>query len=140
MAGVNKVLLIGRLGKDPEVKYSQGGSAFCSFSLATSESWKDKQTGEKKERTEWHNIIMFGKVAEIAGEYLKKGSQVYLEGSLQTDSWEKDGVKRYTTKIKCHQMQMLDKGEGRGESRGDNAGKPDFGEHDQSQAEDNIPF
>ena len=128
MAGINKVILVGRLGKDPEVKYSQGGSAYCNFSMATSETWKDKQTGEKNERTEWHNIIMFGRLAEIAGEYLHKGSQVYIEGGLQTDSYEKDGVKRYSTKIRATQMQMLD---GKGDTAVQSQTKND---------DDSIPF
>lgn len=97
--GVNKVILVGTCGQDPEVKYMTNGNAVTSVSLATSEQWKDKQTGEKKEKTEWHRVCLFGKVAEIAGEYLRKGSQVYIEGKLQTREWEKDGVKRYTTEI-----------------------------------------
>jgi len=108
--GVNKVILVGTLGQDPEVKYLTNGNAVCNLSLATSEQWKDKQTGEKKEKTEWHRIVMFGKVAEIAGEYCRKGSQVYIEGKLETREWEKDGVKRYTTEIKVDMqgtMQLL---------------------------------
>ena len=97
--GVNKVILVGTCGQDPEVKYMPNGNAATNVSLATSEQWKDKQTGEKKEKTEWHRVCLFGKVAEIAGEYLRKGSQVYIEGKLQTREWEKDGVKRYTTEI-----------------------------------------
>ena len=97
--GVNKVILVGTCGQDPEVKYMTNGNAVTNVSLATSEQWKDKQTGEKKEKTEWHRVCLFGKVAEIAGEYLRKGSQVYIEGKLQTREWEKDGVKRYTTEI-----------------------------------------
>ena len=107
--GVNKAILIGNLGKDPEVKFLPSGSAVCNFSVATSESWKDKQTGQQQEKTEWHNISMFGKLAEIAGKYLQKGSKVYLEGSIQTRKWQdKDGNDRYTTDIKASQMQMLD--------------------------------
>lgn len=108
--GVNKVILVGTLGQDPEVKYLTNGNAVCNLSLATSEQWKDKQTGEKKEKTEWHRVVMFGKVAEIAGEYCRKGSQVYIEGKLETREWEKDGVKRYTTEIKVDMqgtMQLL---------------------------------
>jgi single-strand DNA-binding protein len=97
--GVNKVILVGTCGQDPEVKYLPNGNAVTNLSLATSESWKDKQSGEKVEKTEWHRVSMFGKVAEIAGEYLRKGSQVYIEGKLQTREWEKDGIKRYTTEI-----------------------------------------
>lgn len=97
--GVNKVILVGTCGQDPEVRYMPNGNAVTNLSLATSEAWTDKQSGEKKEKTEWHRVSLFGKVAEIAGEYLKKGSQVYIEGKLQTREWEKDGIKRYTTEI-----------------------------------------
>lgn len=97
--GVNKVILVGTCGQDPEIKYLPNGNAVCNLSLATSEQWTDKQTSQKVEKTEWHRVSMFGKVAEIAGEYLRKGSQVYIEGKLQTREWEKDGIKRYTTEI-----------------------------------------
>uniref|UniRef100_A0AAU6W1Q2 Single-stranded DNA-binding protein n=1 Tax=Pseudomonas phage Touem01 TaxID=3138548 RepID=A0AAU6W1Q2_9VIRU len=97
--GVNKVILVGTCGQDPEVKYLPNGNAVTNLSLATSEQWNDKQSGEKVEKTEWHRVSLFGKVAEIAGEYLRKGSQVYIEGKLQTREWEKDGIKRYTTEI-----------------------------------------
>lgn len=97
--GVNKVILVGTLGQDPEVKYMPSGDAVCNLSLATSEQWTDKKTNQKVEKTEWHRVAMFGKVAEIAGEYLRKGSQCYIEGKLQTREWEKDGIKRYTTEI-----------------------------------------
>lgn len=105
--GINKAILVGNAGKDPETRYSTGGLAITTVSIATSESWKDKQTGEQKEKTEWHRVKFFGRLAEIAGEYLKKGSQVYIEGSLRTEEYEKDGVKRYTTYIVADQMQML---------------------------------
>ncbi len=108
MAGVNKVLLIGRLGRDPEVRYTPDGTAIANFSIATSEEWKDKKTGEKQERTEWHRIVAFRRLGEICGEYLSKGRQVYVEGRLQTRDWQdKDGNKRYTTEIVASQMQML---------------------------------
>lgn len=108
MASVNKVILIGNLGKDPETRYAPSGDAICNFSIATTESWKDKNTGEKKEQTEWHRISMFGKLAEIASQYLKKGSSVYIEGSLRTRKWtDKDGQERYTTEIKADSMKML---------------------------------
>ena len=97
--GVNKAIIVGTCGQDPEVRYLPNGNAVCSLSLATSEQWTDKQTGQKVERTEWHRVVLFGKVAEIAGEYLRKGSQVYIEGKLQTREWEKDGIKRYTTEV-----------------------------------------
>ncbi|HWV08243.1 MULTISPECIES: single-stranded DNA-binding protein [unclassified Pseudomonas] len=97
--GVNKVILVGTCGQDPETRYLPSGNAVTNLSLATSEQWTDKQTGQKVEKTEWHRVSLFGKVAEIAGEYLRKGSQVYIEGKLQTREWEKDGIKRYTTEI-----------------------------------------
>lgn len=97
--GVNKVILVGTCGQDPDVRYLPNGNAVTNLSLATSEHWTDKRSGEKVERTEWHRVSLFGKVAEIAGEYLRKGSQCYIEGKLQTREWEKDGIKRYTTEI-----------------------------------------
>lgn len=97
--GINKVILIGNVGGDPETRYMPNGNAVTNITLATTDSWKDKQTGQLQERTEWHRIVFFGKVAEIAGEYLRKGSQCYIEGRLQTREWEKDGVKRYTTEV-----------------------------------------
>lgn len=97
--GVNKVILIGNVGGDPETRYMPNGNAVTNITLATTDSWKDKQTGQLQERTEWHRVVLFGKVAEIAGEYLRKGSQCYIEGRLQTREWEKDGVKRYTTEV-----------------------------------------
>lgn len=106
--GINKVILIGNLGRDPETRYSQGGSAVTNFSVATTESWKDRQSGEQQERTEWHNVVCFARLAEIAGEYLKKGSKVYIEGSLRTSSWEADGQKKYRTEVMARDLQMLD--------------------------------
>ena len=106
--GINKVILIGNLGKDPETRYQQSGAAVTNLSLGTSESWKDKNTGEKKENTEWHRVVMFGRLAEIAGEYLKKGSKVYIEGSLKTRKWQdQQGQDRYTTEVVAKDMQML---------------------------------
>jgi len=108
MRGVNKVIIVGVCGKDPTVRYTASGSAIAGFSLATNEEWRDKQSGEKQSKTEWHNITAFGKLGEIASEYLKKGSQVYIEGKLQTDKWEdKDGNTRYTTKVIANELQML---------------------------------
>ena len=107
MKGVNKAIIVGNVGKDPEVRYSGSGTCVTVLSVATSESWKDKQTGEQKEKTEWHRVKLFGRVAEIAGEYVRKGSQVYLEGSLRTEEYEKDGVKRYTTFVVADQIQLL---------------------------------
>lgn len=106
--GVNKVILVGNLGRDPEVRYMPNGNAVANLTLATSESWKDKNTGQQQEKTEWHRVVMFRKLAEIAGEFLKKGSQVYLEGKLQTRKWQdKEGNDRYTTEIVADSMQML---------------------------------
>jgi single-strand DNA-binding protein len=106
--GVNKVILVGNLGKDPETRYMPSGSAVTNLTLATSESWKDKQSGEQQERTEWHKIAMFGRLAEIAAEYLRKGSQVYIEGKLRTRKWQdKEGKDRWTTEIVADEMQML---------------------------------
>ncbi|MCG6871124.1 MAG: single-stranded DNA-binding protein [Gammaproteobacteria bacterium] len=106
--GVNKVILVGNLGRDPEVRYTPGGAAVTNVSLATSESWKDKESGESKERTEWHKVVFFGRLAEIAGEYLKKGRQIYIEGTLRTNKWQdKEGNDRYTTEIIASEMQML---------------------------------
>lgn len=114
--GVNKVILIGNLGKDPEVKYFPNGDAFCNTTLATSESWTDKNSNEKKERTEWHNVVFTRKLAEIVGQYLKKGSKLYVEGSLRTRKWQdKEGQDRYTTEIVAQDMQMLD-GRGGGDA------------------------
>ena len=124
MASVNKVILIGNLGKDPETRYLPSGEAVTSFSIATSETWKDKTSGEKKEATEWHRISAFGKLAEICGEYLRKGSPVYIEGSLRTRKWQdKEGQDRYTTEIRADQMRMLgSRGEGGGGGGGGGGG------------------
>ena len=106
--GVNKVILVGNLGNDPDIRYTAGGAAVANISLATAESWKDKNSGEQQERTEWHRIVFFGRLAEIVGEYLRKGSQVYVEGRLQTRKWQdKEGHDRYTTEIVANEMQML---------------------------------
>ena len=105
--GINKVILVGNLGADPETRYTPSGTAITTIRIATSESWKDKQTGEQQERTEWHRVKFFSRLAEIAGEYLKKGSQVYIEGRLRTEEYEKDGIKRWSTDIVADEMQML---------------------------------
>jgi len=107
MAAINKVILIGNLGRDPEMRYFQDGKAVANFSIATTDKWKDKATGESREKTEWHRIVAFGRLGEICGEYLSKGKQVYIEGRLRTRSWEKDGITKYTTEIEATQMQML---------------------------------
>ena len=136
MASVNKVMLIGNLGRDTETRYTQGGTCVANFSIATSETWKDKNTGEKKEQTEWHKIVAWGRLGEICGEYLKKGSQVYIEGSLQTRSWEdKEGVKKYTTEIKAYEMKMLGS---KGERQA--PGGTDPGDPAPDDPNDKIPF
>jgi len=113
--GVNKVILVGNLGADPDTKYTAGGTAITNISIATSESWRDKQTGENQERTEWHRVVFFNRLAEIAGEYLRKGSQVYVEGKLRTRKWQdQNGQDRYTTEIVANEMQMLGSREGGG--------------------------
>lgn len=115
MASINKVIIIGNLGRDPETRYMPSGDAMTTIAVATSESWKDKVTGEKKEQTEWHRITFFGKLAEIAGQYLKKGSQVYVEGSLRTRKYtDKDGVEKYATDIRADTMKMLGSRQGMG--------------------------
>jgi single-strand DNA-binding protein len=118
--GVNKVIIVGNLGSDPEIKYMPSGDAVCNLSLATTESWKDKQSGEKVEKTEWHRVVMFKRLAEISGEYLRKGSQVYIEGKLKTRKYEKDGQTHYSTEIEARDMQMLG-------GRGGNAGGAGMG-------------
>ncbi len=135
MAGINKAILVGRLGRDPEVRYTPDGRAVSSFSIATSDEWKDKETGEKKERTEWHRIVAFGKLGEICGEYLSKGRQVYVEGKLQTRSWEKDGVTRYTTEIIATDVQFLG-----GRDSNESEILPKIPESPKSAADDDIPF
>ena len=119
--GLNKVMLIGNLGRDPETRYTQAGSAVARFSIATSDSWRDRNTQEMQERTEWHNVVCFGRLAEIAGEYLRKGSKVYIEGALRTSSWEQDGATRYRTEVIAREMQMLDS---RGGGASDTYGNP----------------
>ena len=131
MASVNKVILVGNLGKDPEVRYMPSGEAVTNITLATTDSWKDKNSGEKKEATEWHRVVFFRKLAEIAGQYLKKGSQVYIEGSLKTRKWEKDGHTNYTTEIVADSMQMLGKREG--------GGSPDYERSERSSGSSSAP-
>jgi len=107
--GINKVILIGNLGADPEVRYTPANTAVCNISVATTDQWRDKQSGEQQEKTEWHKVVMFNRLGEIAGEYLRKGSKVYIEGRLQTRKWQgQDGQDRYTTEIVANEMQMLD--------------------------------
>jgi single-strand DNA-binding protein len=152
MASVNKVILVGNLGADPETRYMTNGDAVCNIRLATTESWKDKASGEKREITEWHRVVFYRKLAEIAGQYLKKGSQVYLEGRIRTRKWtDKDGQERYTTEIEATEMQMLGSRQGMGApatsaeppasdyqpapKKAGNAAKPSFDDLD-----DDIPF
>ena len=140
-SGINKVILVGNLGKDPDMRYTAGGDAVANLSIATSESWNDNQTGEKKEKTEWHRVVFFRRIAEVCGEYLKKGSSVYIEGSLRTRDWEDDqGNKRYTTEIIGREMQML--GGRRSEDNMDqspqmNSSRP---QPEEGLIDDEIPF
>ena len=134
--GINKVIIVGNVGGDPETRYMPSGSAVTNLTVATNESWKDKQTGEKKERTEWHRVAMFNRLAEIAAEYLRKGSQVYIEGKLRTRTWQdKDGQDRYTTEIIADEMQMLGGRGGSGDFGGGNQG----GGRPQNQGGGNAP-
>ncbi len=132
MASLNKAQIIGNLGKDPEIRYTQDGRAVASFSIATTDKWKDKATGENREKTEWHRVVSYNRLAEICGEYLSKGSAVYVEGKLKTRSWEKDGVTRYTTEIEAFTMQMLG-------TRTHNDQHPDQ-RPEPEPPEDDIPF
>ena len=142
-SGINKVILVGNLGQDPEVKFTAGGAAVTTLSIATSDSWKDKDSGRDKERTEWHRVVLWRRLAEIAGEYLKKGSKVYVEGQLQTRKWEQEGQTRYTTEIIARDIQFLDSRgsantsnqEGTGMNEEPAADVPDGGIDD-----DDIPF
>lgn len=138
--GINKVILVGHLGKDPETKYMPSGGAVTNITLATSESWKDKNTGEKQEKTEWHRVVFFNKLAEIVGEYLTKGSQVYVEGSLRTRKWQnKEGVDQYTTEIVASEMQML--GGNRASSQPNTSSAPASSNTDPDRPfDDDIPF
>ncbi len=123
--GINKVILVGNLGNDPEIRYTAGGAAVANISLATTDSWKDKVSGEQQDRTEWHRVVFFGRLAEIVGEYLRKGSQVYVEGRLQTRKWQdKSGNDRYTTEIVANDMQMLGGRSGAGMSGNEGAPPP----------------
>ena len=149
---INKVILVGRLGRDPELKYTASGTPFCRFSMATDDSWSDKGTGEKTERTEWHNIVVWDKLAEICNNYLTKGKMVYIEGSLQTREWDdKEGVKRKTTEIRARDMMMLggpgggggggDRGEAGGGGSRPSGGFPSSGGDSGSAiTDDDIPF
>jgi single-strand DNA-binding protein len=143
MAGVNKVIVVGRLGSDPDTRYMPSGSAVTNVSVATSESWKDKESGEKQEKTEWHRVVFFNRLAEIASEYLKKGSQIYVEGRLQTRKWEdKEGKERWTTEIVANQMQMLGERMSSGsssnnQSSSSNTNNNEFANDD---FDDDIPF
>ena len=134
--GINKVILVGNLGINPEVKYTPSGKAICNLTLATSESWKDKDSGEKKERTEWHRVTLFGRLGEIAGEYCKKGSQVYIEGSIRTEKYQdkKTGDDRYSTTIIARELQLL------GSSQREPAQQSEPAAQSNAEYEDDIPF
>jgi single-strand DNA-binding protein len=138
MASVNKVILVGNLGRDPETRYMPSGDAMTNIALATTDKWKDKSTGEQKEATEWHRVAFFGKLAEIAGQYLKKGSQVYIEGKLRTRKWtDNQGVEKYTTEIIADTMQML--GERSGRRGQDDSGSDDYGVRSSAPAKNAAP-
>lgn len=143
MSGVNKVIILGRLGQDPELKYTPSGAAVCNFSVATSETWTDKNSGQKQERTEWHRVVVWGKLAELCNQYLAKGRQAFVEGKLQTRSWDdKNGEKRYTTEINATTVQFVGSGGGSdsgSSSSGDDSGSDDGG-YDANFASDDIPF
>lgn len=135
MSGINKVIVLGRIGQDPELRYMTSGDAVCNLSIATSEEWKDKQSGEKKQNTEWHRVVFYKGIAEVAGKYLKKGSQVYIEGKLKTRKWNKDGVDHYTTEIIGDKMELLgSKGEREEEPT------PQTQPVDHKSFDDDIPF
>lgn len=141
MASVNKVILVGNLGRVPEIRHMPSGEAVCTLSIATSETWKDKTTGERKEATEWHKVVLFGRLAEVADQYLYKGASVYIDGSLRTRKWtDKSGVDRYTTEIRADVMKMLG-GKG-GEEEGQQKSQPKSANQrsDNGFAEDDIPF
>lgn len=145
--GVNKVILIGNLGNDPDTRYTAGGAAVANISLATTDSWRDKESGEQQDRTEWHRVVFFGRLAEIVSEYLHKGSQIYIEGRIQTRKWQdKDGNDRYTTEIVANEMQMLG---GRGGGGGGGVDRPEPGSAESKPSakqtaddfvDDDIPF
>lgn len=136
MSGINKVIAIGNLGQDPETRYTQGGSPVTNFSIAVSEKWKDKQSGETREETEWINCTAFGRLAEVCSQYLRKGSKVYIEGKMKTSSWEKDGQKHYRTGVNVREMQMLG---GQPSSQGDRAVDNPLPTPDDFD-DDSIPF
>jgi single-strand DNA-binding protein len=161
--GINKVIIVGNLGRDPETRYLPSGGAVTNVSVATSKAWRDRESGEQKERTEWHRVVFFNRLAEIASEYLKRGSKIYLEGELRTREWERDGQKHYTTEIVADEMQMLDgrggmdggsgqgpSGPGASQSSGQGGGQPnsgggaraadDFGPPPSDDFDDDIPF
>jgi len=142
MAGINKVILIGNLGSDPEVRYTPSGVAVAQFNIATSEEWKDKDSGEKRERTEWHRIVAWRRLGEICGEYLSKGQQVYVEGRIQTNAWEdKEGNKRYTTEIVANTVQFLGRRDSSESARPRSTSSTDYqGMPPQGPADDDIPF
>ena len=141
MAAVNKVILVGNLGRDPEVRHTASGTPVANFTMATTERWSDAASGERKEKTEWHRVVVWGKQAEIAGEYLRKGRQVYVEGALQTREWtDREGNKRQTTEIRAQRFQMLG---GRGEADGapaPEAAVSELAEPERTYGEDDIPF
>lgn len=142
MGSVNKVILIGNLGRDPEVRYTTSGTPVANFTMATTDKWNDAASGERKEKTEWHRIVVWAKQAEIVGEYLRKGRQVYVEGSLQTREWtDRDGNKRYTTEVRAQRVQMLGRrGDDEGSGVSERSAAPAVAESSQGFEDDDIPF
>jgi len=147
--GINKVIIVGNLGRDPETRYLPSGGAVTNVSVATSKSWRDRESGEQKDRTEWHRVVFFNRLAEIASEYLKRGAKIYLEGELRTREWEREGQKHYTTEIVANEMQMLDSRGGMEGGGGGNFGgaggqsgrqQDDFGPPPSDDFDDDIPF
>ena len=140
--GINKVILVGNLGRDPETRYLPSGGAVTNVSLATSRSWKDRDSGEQKEKTEWHRVVFFNRLGEIAGEYLKRGSKVYVEGELRTREWEKEGQKHFTTEIVANEMQMLDSKGGNSdyEANNNNSNGASSSLSSSDMVDDDIPF
>ena len=147
--GINKVIIVGNLGRDPETRYLPSGGAVTNVSVATSKSWRDRESGEQKDRTEWHRVVFFNRLAEIASEYLKRGSKIYLEGELRTREWEREGQKHYTTEIVANEMHMLDSRGGMEGGGGGNFGgsggqsgrqQDDFGPPPSDDFDDDIPF
>ena len=140
MPGVNKVILVGNCGQDPETRYTNNGATVTSLSIATSEAWNDKNTGERHEKTEWHKVVFFGRIAEVVGKYAQKGSKLYIEGKLETQQWEKDGVKRYTTQVIAQRMELLDSRGQQNDSQSHHSTPFQQKQTRENDFDDDIPF